>query len=394
MFCSTCLGENMFTDRMSRVGPSGTLATQDLVEKLKGEGIDIISFALGEPDFDTPQHIVDAAKEALSSGFTHYTCSDGILELRQAIAKKSKIENKIPCDASNVIVTPTKLGIFASVMALAQNGDEVILADPGFVSNFQIVNFSGAKPVNVTTQMENGFRLLTEDVASAITPKTKVIMLNSPANPTGCVAEKEDIKGIADLAKDHGISVISDEIYEKIIYEGEHHSPAAFDNMFERTVTLNGFSKSYAMTGWRLGWILASEEIVKVIKKIQQHSISCCVSFAQKGGIAALTGPQDPVNEMVSEFKARRDLIVEGINAISNLECKKPHGAFYVFAKFNYDMSSIDFAKFLIEKAHVAVTPGSAFGSGSEEFIRFSYAASRENITEGLRRIESALPEL
>jgi aspartate aminotransferase len=384
----------MFTDRMSRVGPSGTLATQDLVEKLKAEGIDIISFALGEPDFDTPKHIVDAAKEALSSGFTHYTCSDGILELREAIAKKSKNENNIPCDASNVLVTPTKLGIFASVMALAQEGDEVILSDPGFVSNFQIINFSGAKPVNVTTKMENDFRLLTEDVASVITPRTKVIMLNSPANPTGSVSTKEDIKGISDLARDHGISVISDEIYEKIIYEGEHYSPAAFDGMFERTVTLNGFSKSYAMTGWRLGWILASEEIIRAIKKIQQHSISCCVSFAQKGGLAALTGTQDPVSEMVSEFKARRDLIVAGINSISNLECKKPQGAFYVFAKFNYDMSSVDFAKFLIEKAHVAVTPGSAFGISGEGFIRFSYAASKENIKEGMRRIESALSEI
>jgi aspartate aminotransferase len=384
----------MFTDRMSRVGPSGTLATQDLVERLKEEGIEIISFALGEPDFNTPSHIVEAAQEALTSGFTHYTCSDGILELREAIAKKSKTENNIPCDASNVIVTPTKMGIFASIMALAQKGDEVILADPGFVSNFQVINFSGATPVNVITKMENDFRLLPEDVASAITPKTKVILLNSPGNPTGCVAEMEDIKGITDLAKDHGISVVSDEIYEKIIYEGKHYSPAAFDDMFERTVTLNGFSKSYAMTGWRLGWILASEEIVRVIKKIQQHTISCCVSFAQKGGIAALNGPQEPVKEMVSEFKARRDLMVAGINAISNLECKKPKGAFYVFAKFNYDMSSVDFAKFLIEKAEVAVTPGLAFGIGGEGFIRFSYAASRENIKEGLRRVESALSEL
>lgn len=383
----------MFADRMSRMGPSGTLVTQDLVEKLKGEGIDIISFALGEPDFDTPKHIVDAAKEALTSGFTHYTCSDGILELREAIAKKSKIENKIPCDASNVIVTPTKLGIFASVMALTQKGDEVILADPGFVSNFQIINFSGAKPVNVRTIMESDFRLLTEDVANAITPRTKVIMLNSPANPTGCVAKEEDIKGISDLAADYGIYVISDEIYEKIIYEGEHYSIASIDNMFERTVTLNGFSKSYAMTGWRLGWIVASEEIVKAIKKIQQHSISCCVSFAQKGGVAALAGPQDPVREMVAEFKARRDLIVDSINSISNLECKKPNGAFYVFAKFDYDLSSLDFAKFLIEKAHVAVTPGSAFGSGGEGYVRFSYATSRENIKEGLKRIESALSE-
>jgi aspartate aminotransferase len=376
---------------MSRIGPSGTLATADLVDKLKREGIDVISFALGEPDFKTPQHIIDAASEAMNQGFTHYTCTDGIQELREAISEKSRDENNIQCKASNIIVTPTKLGIFASVMALAQKGDEVILSDPSFVSNFQVINFSGAKSVFVRTKQENDFRLIPEDVAEAITPKTKVIMLNTPGNPTGCVATKDDIQGISDLAKDHDIQVISDEIYEKIIYEGEHFSIAAFDDMFDRTVTLNGFSKSYAMTGWRLGWIIASEQVVKAIKKIQQHSISCAVSFAQKGGVAALKGSQEPINEMVSEFRARRDLMVEGINSISAFNCNVPQGAFYVFAKYDSDLSSVDFAKMLIEKAHVAVTPGSAFGSGGEGFVRFSYAASRENIKEGLTRIENVL---
>jgi aspartate aminotransferase len=367
------------------------MATGDLVEKLKREGIDVISFAIGEPDFTTPQHIIDAATDALNQGFTHYTCTDGIIELREAIVEKSKIENNINCAPSNVIVTPTKLGIFASVMALAQKGDEVILSDPGFVSNFQVINFSGAKSVCVKTLQENDFRLLPEDVVEAITPKTKIIMLNSPGNPTGSVATKEDLMGISDLAEDHDIHVISDEIYEKIIYEGEHHSIAALKNMFDRTVTLNGFSKSYAMTGWRLGWILASEKIVKAIKKIQQHSISCAVSFAQKGGVAALTGTQEPVKEMVLEFKARRDMIVDGINSISAFQCRRPHGAFYAFAKFDSEMNSVDFAKMLIESAHVALTPGSAFGTGGEGYVRFSYATSRKNIKEGLARVEKAL---
>jgi aspartate aminotransferase len=385
--------ENMFTDRICRIGPSGTLATGDLVEKLKEEGIICISFALGEPDFDTPKHVVHAAIDALNQGFTHYTPSAGIIELREAIAEKSRTENDITCDASNVIVTPTKLGIFNSVLSLTQKGEEVILSDPGFVSYFQIINFSGAKAVSVNTSQENGFRLHPDDVAEAITPKTKLIILNSPSNPTGCVTPKEDIKGIADLAQDHDLYVISDEIYEKIIYDGEHHSIASLDNMFERTITMNGFSKAYAMTGWRLGWILAPENVIKEVIKIQQHSISCAVSFAQKGGVAALTGPQDSVKEMVSEFKARRDLIVEGINAIPGLSCNSPQGAFYVFVKFDNAMSSVDFSKMLIEKAHVAVTPGSSFGSGGEGHIRFSYAASRDDIKEGLSAIEKVLGE-
>ncbi|UCE74456.1 MAG: pyridoxal phosphate-dependent aminotransferase [Methanomassiliicoccales archaeon] len=384
----------MFADRMSRIAPSGTMATADLVEKLKKEGIDIVSFALGEPDFDTPEHIVKAAISALNQGFTHYTPTQGIPELREAIAKKSKEENDISCDASNVIVTPTKLGIFASVLALSGKGDEVILPDPGFVSYFQMINFAGAKAVGVRTLKDNGFRMLPDDVAEAINPKTKVIILNSPGNPTGCVATKDDMKGIADLAQDHGLFVITDEIYEKIIYKGEHHSIAALDNMFERTVTLNGFSKSYAMTGWRLGWVLASKEIVKEIQKIQQHSISCAVSFAQKAGVAALKGPQESVKKMVSELRERRDIMVKGINSISKLECNAPQGAFYVFAEFNYDKPSVEFAKFLIENAHVAITPGSSFGSGGEGFIRFSFATSQESIDEGLKRIENALAKL
>lgn len=381
----------MFAKRMQRIKTSATAATGDLVEKLRHEGVNIISFALGEPDFTTPKYIVDAAIKALNQGFTHYTPTHGIPELREAIAEKSRLENRIPCEAPNVIVTPTKLGLFASLLALVEEGDEVIIPEPGFVSFFQAINFTGANTVAVRTLQDNAFRLMPDDVAEAITPKTKVIIINSPNNPTGAVATKDDLKGIAELAEDHDLYVISDEIYEKIIYEGEHHSIASLENMFERTITLNGFSKSYAMTGWRLGWILAQQEIVKEIKKIQQHSITCAVSFAQKGGVAALKGKQEPVKEMVSEFKERRDLIVKGINSISGLSCNMPKGAFYAFTRFENDMSSVDFAGFLLEKAHVAVTPGSAFGRSGERFIRFSYATSRKNIVEGLKRIEKVL---
>ena len=387
-------GEMMFADRMQRIGPSGTLATGDLVKRLKSGGVDVISFALGEPDFDTPEHIKDAAIEALNQGFTHYTPSAGIPELREAIAEKSLKENKIPCEASNVIVTPTKFGIFASVLALAGKDDEVIIPDPGFVSYFQIISFANAKAVGVEVTQEDNFRFLPEKVAEVITPKTKVIILNSPNNPTGNVATREDLKGIADLAEDHDLHIITDEIYEKIIYDGEHYSIASFDNMFERTLTINGFSKSYAMTGWRLGWVLASQDMVREIQKIQQHSITCAVSFAQKGGVAALTGSQEPIKKMVGEFTTKRDLMVDGINSIPGLNCPKPQGAFYAFTKFDYDMPSVELAKSLIENAHVAVTPGSAFGRNGEGYIRFSYATSIEKITEGLKRVEKALAEL
>jgi aspartate aminotransferase len=384
----------MFADRMKRIGPSGTIATANLVDKLKSEGVDIISFAVGEPDFTTPKHIIEAAKSALDQGFTHYTPSFGIPELRKAIAEKSRSENGIPCKEENVIVTPTKLGIFASLMALVQKGDEVIVSDPGFVSYFQIINFAEAKIVGIELSEENDFRLLPENVAEAVSSKTKVIMLNSPHNPTGCVSTKDDLKGMADLAQDHDIYIISDEIYEKIIYHGTHHSLASFDDMFERTVTLNGFSKSYAMTGWRLGWAIANEEVVKSINRIQQHSLTCAVSFAQKAGVAALSGTQEPVMEMVREFKIRRDLVCQGINEIPKLSCRTPQGAFYVFVKYDYDMPSIGFAKFLIEKANVAVTPGSAFGVCGEGHIRLSYAASRDKISKGLKRIKEALSDL
>jgi aspartate aminotransferase len=384
----------MFADRMKRMGPSGTLATANLVEKLKTEGVDIISFALGEPDFTTPKHIIDAAKSALDDGFTHYTPSFGIPELRNAISEKSRSENGIPCKTENVLVTPTKLGIFESLLALAQKGDEVIVSDPGFVSYFQIINFTEAKIIGVALNEEDDFRLLPENVAEAVSPRTKIILLNSPNNPTGSVSTKDDLKGIADIAQDHDIYIISDEIYEKIIYSGEHHSIASFDGMFEKTVTLNGFSKSYAMTGWRLGWAIAPEEIINAINRIQQHSLSCAVSFVQKAGVTALSGTQEPVKNMVKEFKARRDMVCQGLNDIPKLRCRTPQGAFYVFVKYDYDMPSIDFAKFLIENANVAVTPGSAFGVCGEGYIRLSYATSSEKISQGLRRIKKALSDL
>jgi aspartate aminotransferase len=257
-----------------------------------------------------------------------------------------------------------------------------------------MVRLAGGKPVNVKTYNKDEFRLLPEHVNEAITDKTRMIIINSPSNPTGSVEKKDDIKGIAELAMDHDLLVLSDEIYEKLIYEGEHHSIAAIDGMFERSVTINGFSKAFAMTGWRLGWAIAPNEIFEAMSKIQQHSISCCTSFAQKGGVAALSGSMQSVNDMIKEFKARRDLVVHGLNQIEGISCFMPKGAFYAFFNFDYDMSSEEFTNYLLKEGGLVLTPGSAFGPGGKGFVRLSYAASQEKLKRGLEKLEQLVSQL
>jgi aspartate aminotransferase len=380
--------------RMQRVGESGTVRMGNMERELKARGVSVISFALGEPDFDTPQHIKDAAIESLRGGFTHYTASKGIVELRQAIAEKSKRENGINCTADEVLVTPTKLGIFEAIMAFVEDGDEVIVPDPGWVSYVPMVNLAGGKAVNVRLKEEEDFRMTPELVHEAITPRTTMILLNSPSNPTGTVMTEADFKGIADLARDHNLMVLTDEIYEKLVYEGKHVSIAALDGMYERTITLNGFSKSYAMTGWRIGWLVAHKDLMKPIDKIQQHSLTCCTSFAQKGALAALKGPQKCVEDMFAEFRRRRDYMVRRVNSTGLFECRKPSGAFYVFPRYHAKMHSLQLAERLLEQAHVGMTPGSAFGDGGEGFLRISYANSMENLERGMDAVEEAMRKL
>jgi len=381
--------------RMDSVLSPATVKMMNIVSSLRAQGIDIISFSMGEPDFATPKHISEAAASALLSGFTHYTPSAGIPELLDAIAEKSKVENGIQCTPKDIVVTPAKLAIFASIISQINDGDEVIIPDPSWVSYEPIVRLAGGVPVLAKTTYEDEFRLKPETVSKLVTNKTNMLIINSPSNPTGAVMTKEDIKGIADIAKDHDLIVLSDELYEKIIYDGvEHLSIASLPGMFERTITVNGFSKGYAMTGWRIGWLIAPTQIMAEIKKIQEHTITCAASFVQKGAVAALKGPQEPVKAMVQRFNARRDLIVEGLNNIPGFKCLKPHGAFYVFPKFEFKMTSAEFAEFLLKEAHVAVTPGSSFGPAGEGHLRFSYATSRENIRKGLERIEKAVSKL
>jgi len=375
------------SSKVELIPESATIRISDIAAQLKGEGKDIISFSLGEPDFKTPQRIIEAAKLSLNRGETHYTQSKGILELREAIAEKLKVDNKLSATSDDIIVTPgAKQAIFEAICTLLNEGDEVLLFDPAWVSYEAIVKFAGGTSTMVPVYESDGYRPV--DVQDFVNNKTKLIILNSPSNPTGAVYDKRNISAIAEIAEDYGIFVISDEVYEKIIYDREHVSIGSV--IPDRTITINGFSKSYAMTGWRLGYALAPRIILKGMLKIQQHSVSHPTSFVQHAGIEALTGEQQPVYDMTAEFRIRRDLVVGELSKIG-ITCRKPSGAFYVFIDVSKFGTSIEVTERLLRDAHVAVTPGSAFGPNGEGYVRLSYAASREHIIKGIKRIGEVL---
>lgn len=379
---------------MDRIVGSATVAISNLVAERRRAGADVLSLSLGEPDFTTPEHVRDAAKAALDAGHTHYTPGPGIPELREAVADFHRDLNGIPCGPEHVLVTPTKQAVMMSLLALADRGDEVLLPDPAWVSYEPIVRWAHAEPVPVPLDPEAGFRMTPEAVAERITPRSRVVVLNSPSNPTGGVNTPDDVRGIVELAVDHDLWVVSDEIYQRLQYEGEHQSAAAVDGAWERTVTIDGLSKSFAMTGWRIGWAVAPTPAWKQLNKLQSHSLTHCTSFAQHGAVAALRGPQDSVEEMRETFRRRRDLMVEGLRAIPGVTCAEPQGAFYVFPHFRQaEAAGGDEALCmrLIEEAGVAGTPGSAFGAGGAGHIRFSYAAGEETLRDALGRLRSAL---
>ncbi len=379
----------MTAKRLQKIAESATLRISNLASELKSQGKDIISFSLGEPDFNTPAHIIEAAKASLARSETHYTPSPGIPELRKAIAQKLKIDNNIEAGAGNIIVTPgAKQAIFEVLLAVLQEGDEAILFDPAWVSYEPCVMLAGARASWVPADAEKGFLPL--NLAEYITKKTKIIVVNSPCNPTGSVYGRKTLKEIADIAIDKNILVLSDEIYEKIIYDKEHISIGSMDDMQDLAITVNGFSKAYAMTGWRLGYVSAAKEIYDQMLKIHSHSVSQATSFVQYAGIAALQGDQSCVTDMVREFKARRNLLVRGLNKLG-IRCAMPDGAFYAFADVSEYGSGEHVAELLLNKAFVATTPGSAFGEAGNDFIRISYATSQERIKEALRRIEAFL---
>lgn len=382
----------MVSKRLQDVPQSGTVAISNLVSQMKAEGYDIVSFSMGEPDFTTPGNIIDAAVGSLREGFTHYTPSTGIPELKKAIADRSRNSNGIPCNETNVLVTPTKQAIFMWALAYLDPGDEVLLPDPAWVSYEAVIRLAGAVPIFVPTYFEDNFVINADNVLKAITPKTKAVIINTPSNPTGAVQPEAALRAIADICVEKNLMVLADEIYEHVLYEGKHVSMASLPNMFDRTFTVSGLSKTYAMTGWRLGWAIASD--IKPLNKLQTHSITCCTSFVQTAAVEALNGPQDSKEAMVREFKKRRDLALDIINDIDGLECNCPNGAFYLFPKYDYKIKSNELAEHLLKDGHVAITPGRAFGPSGEGFFRISYATSEENIVEGLGRMKKSLSKL
>jgi len=383
-------------EKMSRLGTETAFEVLARAKKLEAKGKDIIHLEIGEPDFDTPKNITEAGIQALKDGYTHYNPSAGLPGFREVIAKEISKTRKIDVNPDQVVVTPgAKPIMFFCIMALANEGEEIIYPNPGFPIYESVINFIGAKPVPIQLREENDFRLNTDELRKLITDKTRMIIINSPQNPTGGILTEDDLKQIADIAISKDIFVLSDEIYSRIIYEGGHHSIASFPGMQERTIILDGMSKTYAMTGWRLGYGVMREDLAVLIAKLQTNSNSCTATFTQRAGIEALTGPQDEVKRMVVQFKKRRDVIVEGLNAIPKVSCKTPKGAFYVFPnvkEIGWEVRKL--ADFLLNEAGVAVLFGTSFGKYGEGYIRISYANSVENIKEGLSRIEKALQNI
>lgn len=383
-------------ERMSRLGTETAFEVLARAKALEAHGREIIHLEIGEPDFDTPAHIKAAAVRALEEGWTHYTPAAGIPALREAIADYIRRTRGIPVGPEHVVVVPGgKPIMFFAILALVEEGDEVIYPNPGFPIYESMIRFVGARPVPLRLRMENEFRVDVEELARLITPRTRMLILNSPANPTGGVLTREDLEAIAELCLKHDLVVLSDEIYSRILYEGEHISIASFPGMLERTIILDGFSKTYAMTGWRLGYGVMPEPLAEAVTRLMINSNSCTAAFTQIAGIAALTGPQDDVDRMVAAFRERREVMVEGLNRIPGFRCLKPKGAFYAFPNIEgTGMSSRELAHYLLEEAGVAVLSGTAFGEYGEGFLRLSFANSIENIQKALERIEKALQRL
>jgi len=375
--------------RVGQISRSITLAITAKANAMKADGLDVCSFSAGEPDFPTPTHIRAAAQQALENGKTKYGPAAGEPALRAAIARKLQRDNNLPYEAENIIVTNGgKHSLFNLMLAMIEPGDEVIIPAPYWVSYPEMVKLAGGTPVMIPTDIRNNYKITPAQLQQAITPQTQLLVLNSPSNPTGMVYTPDEIRAIAAVVVDAGITVVADEIYEKILYDGAEHlsigavSPAAF----ERTIVSNGFAKAYSMTGWRIGYLAAPVELIQATSRIQSHGTSNVCTFAQYGAIAALEESQDCVEEMRQAFATRRHLMLEGIRAIPGLQCAEPNGAFYLFADISkIGLNSLDFCQTFLEKHHVATIPG--IGFGAEGHIRMSYATDAETIKVGLVRL-------
>lgn len=376
--------------RAAQLTASLTLSIDSKAKAMKAEGIDVCGFGAGEPDFDTPDHIKAAAIAALEAGFTKYTPSGGLPELRQAIAEKLEADNQLKYRPSQIIVSSgAKHSCYNAILATCQAGDEVLIPSPYWVSYPDMVRLAGAEPVIVPTTERNGWKMRASDFENAMTPRTKMLILNSPGNPTGSVYTREELEGIVEVAAEEDIYILSDEIYEKLVYDDVQHVSIASlsQEAYDLTITVNGFSKAYAMTGWRLGYMAAPEAVAKAADNIQSHSTSHPCSFAQRGAVAALKGDQQPLADMRDEFGMRRTYMYDRITKIPNITAVRPEGAFYILVNISQlGLSSQNFADRLLSKANVAVVPGIAFGD--DRTVRLSYATSIDVIKKGLDRFQ------
>lgn len=384
------------SQRAASLAPSLTLAIDSKAKQMKAEGQDVVGFGAGEPDFDTPQHIKDAAAKALADGFTKYTPSSGIPELRQAIADKFKRENGLTYKPSQIIVScGGKHSCYNIILATCQEGDEVIIPAPYWLSYPEMVKLAGATPMVLPTTDKTEFKVTPDQLRAAITPRTHLFILNSPSNPTGSVYTPEEVKALGDVCVDKGVLIMSDEIYEHLLYDGARHkSIASFSPAhYEHTIVVHGFAKAWSMTGWRLGFLAAPEPIAKAIDAIQSHSTSNPTSFAQKGAVAALTGPQDHLKQWLAEYSRRRSYAHKRLNGIPGISCVNSRGAFYLFPNISgLGLKSTDFCARLLDEQKVAAVPGIAFGA--DDYLRISYATSMANIEKGLDRLEKFVATL
>ncbi len=382
--------------RMDTIGTETAFEAGARARALEAAGHSIVHLEIGEPDFDTPANIREAAKRAIDDGYTHYGPFFGLPKLREAIAADATARKDFPVHPDQVVVTPgAKPIMYYAMIAAVEPGDEVIVPDPGFPIYESMARFAGGTVVPLPIRAEREFRADLDELESLITRKTRMLVLNSPANPTGGLFTREDIVRIAELAIRHDLIVLADEIYGRIVYEGEHVSIASIPGMAERTIVLDGFSKTFAMTGWRLGYAILPDFLLQPYSRLIINSISCTSTFSQIAAIEALTGPQEPIDAMVAEFQARRDLIVDGLNAIPGVRCLRPHAAFYVFPDISATgLDGAELADHLLHDVGVCVLAGSAFGQVGRNHIRISYANSRENLTEALARMRTVIEPL
>lgn len=375
--------------RMKKIEPSGTIVMAEKAREIQQAGRKILNLDVGEPDFDTPEHIKQAAIKAIKNGFTHYTSSKGTLELRQAIADDLATRNIKANPENELIVTPGgKHALYCACLATLDPDDEVLVLAPTWPTHFQCIEVAEARAIEVPCGPS--YNLDEEALKNGITDKTKMILVGSPNNPTGGVLGPDETKAIVDLAVDHGLLILSDEIYDRIVFDDfKTRSPASFDNVRERCIVINGFSKAYAMTGWRMGYAFANEKIIEAMVRVQQSTTTCPASFVQKAGVVALRGSQDSIRKMVQEYDLRRKFIVSQLNKITGVSCNMPKGAFYVFPDIkSLGVTSLEFCSRLLEEEGVSITPGSVFGESGEGYVRMSYATSLETIGEAVKKIK------